>query len=49
MMGEPSMTDAEAGRTRDFLGYGRNPPDPCWPNGAHVAVNFVINYAEGGE
>ena len=43
------MTDAEAGRTRDFLGYGRQPPDPRWPNGAHVAVNFVINYEEGGE
>ena len=43
------MTDAEAGRTRDFLGYGRRPPDPRWPNGAHVAVNFVINYEEGGE
>jgi allantoinase len=41
------MTDAEAGRTRDFLGYGRQPPDPRWPNGAHVAVNFVINYEEG--
>ena len=43
------MTDAEAGRTRDFLGYGRQPPDPRWPNAAHVAVNFVINYEEGGE
>jgi allantoinase len=43
------MRDAEAGRTRDFLGYGRQPPDPRWPNGAHVAVNFVINYEEGGE
>lgn len=43
------MTDEEAGRVRDFVGYGRNPPDPRWPNGAHVAVNFVINYEEGGE
>ena len=43
------MTDAEAGRMRDFLGYGRRPPDPRWPNGAHLAVNFVINYEEGGE
>ena len=43
------MTDAEAGRTRDFLGYGCQPPDPRWPNGAHIAVNFVINYEEGGE
>lgn len=43
------MTDEEAGRVRDFVGYGRNPPDPRWPNGAHIAVNFVINYEEGGE
>ena len=28
------MTDAEAGRARDFLGYGRQPPDPRWSNGA---------------
>ncbi|HEY6979573.1 polysaccharide deacetylase family protein [Reyranella sp.] len=43
------MTEEEAGRVRDFVGYGRNPPDPQWPGGAHVAVNFVINYEEGGE
>jgi peptidoglycan/xylan/chitin deacetylase (PgdA/CDA1 family) len=35
--------------TRDFEGYGRNPPDPRWPNGAKVALNFVINHEEGGE
>lgn len=34
---------------RDLIGYGRNPPDPKWPGGAHVAVQFVINYEEGGE
>jgi peptidoglycan/xylan/chitin deacetylase (PgdA/CDA1 family) len=43
------MTDRDAGRDRDFAGYGGNPPDPRWPGGAHVAVNFVINYEEGGE
>ncbi len=43
------MTDEEAGRVRDFVGYGRHPPDPKWPGGAHVAVNFVINYEGGGE
>jgi peptidoglycan/xylan/chitin deacetylase (PgdA/CDA1 family) len=43
------MTDEEAGRVRNFVGYGRNRPDPHWPGGAHVAVNFVINYEEGGE
>jgi putative urate catabolism protein len=34
---------------RDMVGYGRTPPDPKWPGGAHVAVQFVINYEEGGE
>ena len=34
---------------RDFAGYGRNPPDPNWPNGKTLAVQFVINYEEGGE
>ena len=43
------MSDEEAGRARDFIGYGRNPPDPRWPGGAHVVCNFVINYEEGGE
>lgn len=43
------MTDEEAGRARDFVGYGRTPPDPRWPNSAHAAVNVVINDEEGGE
>jgi putative urate catabolism protein len=34
---------------RDLIGYGRNPPDPKWPGGAFVAVQFVVNYEEGGE
>jgi putative urate catabolism protein len=34
---------------RDLRGYGRNPPDPRWPGAAHVAVQFVVNYEEGGE
>ena len=34
---------------RDMIGYGRNPPNANWPGGAHVAVQFVINYEEGGE
>ena len=34
---------------RDMVGYGRNPPDAAWPNGARVALQFVINYEEGGE
>jgi putative urate catabolism protein len=35
--------------TRDLVGYGASPPDPQWPNGARVAVQFVINYEEGAE
>jgi allantoinase len=34
---------------RDFIGYGATPPDPQWPGGARLAVNFVINYEEGSE
>jgi putative urate catabolism protein len=34
---------------RDLIGYGRNPPDPRWPGGARIAVQFVLNYEEGGE
>ncbi|MCA2205649.1 allantoinase PuuE [Nocardia rosealba] len=34
---------------RDFIGYGRTPPDPRWPGGARIAVQFVLNYEEGGE
>ncbi len=34
---------------RDMRGYGPNPPDANWPGGAKVAVQFVLNYEEGGE
>ena len=34
---------------RDLRGYGPTPPDPVWPGGARVAVQFVINYEEGAE
>jgi len=34
---------------RDFIGYGDTPPDPQWPGGARLAVNFVMNYEEGSE
>ncbi|MBB4101908.1 allantoinase PuuE [Allorhizobium borbori] len=34
---------------RNLVGYGRDAPDPKWPGGAHVALQFVINYEEGGE
>ena len=32
--GSDKSIDEEAGRVRDFVGYGRNPPDPRWPGGA---------------
>ena len=34
---------------RDMKGYGEIPPAVSWPNGARIAVQFVINYEEGGE
>ena len=34
---------------RDLIGYGRNPPHAQWPGQARVAVQFVLNYEEGGE
>lgn len=34
---------------RDLIGYGQYPPDPKWPESARLAVQFVINYEEGGE
>ena len=34
---------------RDMLGYGQHPPHPLWPNNSRIAVQFVINYEEGGE
>jgi putative urate catabolism protein len=34
---------------RDMVGYGRKAPDPRWPGGAQLALQFVINYEEGGE
>lgn len=34
---------------RDLVGYGKNPPHPQWPGGARIAVQFVVNYEEGGE
>ena len=35
--------------TRDFVGHGPTPPAANWPGGARVAVQFVLNYEEGGE
>jgi putative urate catabolism protein len=32
-----------------MIGYGARPPDPRWPGGARLALQFVVNYEEGGE
>lgn len=34
---------------RDLQGYGRRPPYADWPGQARVAVQFVLNFEEGGE
>jgi len=34
---------------RDLIGYGQNPPKADWPDNARIAVQFVLNYEEGGE
>ncbi|HMV38150.1 MAG TPA: allantoinase PuuE [Plasticicumulans sp.] len=34
---------------RDLIGYGRTPPHARWPQQARIAVQFVLNYEEGGE
>lgn len=41
--------DATAPYPRDLVGYGRKPPHPQWPGQARVALQFVLNYEEGGE
>ena len=44
-----ALQSSAAAYPRDLVGYGRNPPDPRWPGDARIAVQFVINYEEGGE
>jgi allantoinase len=44
-----STYDTTAPYPRDLVGYGRNPPHARWPGNARVAVQFVLNYEEGGE
>ena len=34
---------------RDMVGYGADVPHARWPGGARIAVQFVLNYEEGGE
>jgi allantoinase len=43
------MTSSTNNYPRDLIGYGRNPPHAQWPGKAKIAVQFVLNYEEGGE
>ena len=41
--------DATQAYPRDLVGYGPTPPQAQWPGNARIAVQFVLNYEEGGE
>jgi putative urate catabolism protein len=41
--------DATLPYPRDLAGHGRHAPHARWPDGARIAVQFVLNYEEGGE
>jgi len=41
--------DLTADYPRDMVGYANQPPHAQWPNQAKIAVQFVLNYEEGGE
>lgn len=44
-----TIYDCTAAYPRDLAGYGRNPPHAQWPGKARIAVQFVLNFEEGGE
>jgi putative urate catabolism protein len=44
-----AMSIPPAPYPRDLVGYGRRPPHPRWPGDARIALQFVLNYEEGGE
>jgi len=43
------MNHTTSAYPRDLIGYGPKPPHAHWPNQARIAVQFVLNYEEGGE
>ena len=43
------MTPATPTYPRDLVGHGPNPPQAAWPGNARIALQFVLNYEEGGE
>jgi putative urate catabolism protein len=46
---DPPMNSSSAPYPRDLRGHGRRPPHARWPAAARIAVQFVLNYEEGGE
>jgi allantoinase len=46
---QPPVYNTTLDYPRDLIGYGRQPPHPRWPGGARIALQFVLNYEEGGE
>lgn len=49
MVMSQSVYDTTLPYPRDLVGYGRTPPHAQWPHQSRVAVQFVLNYEEGGE
>ena len=49
MSNPQAIYDSTAAYPRALVGYGRTPPQANWPGQARVAVQFVLNYEEGGE
>jgi peptidoglycan/xylan/chitin deacetylase (PgdA/CDA1 family) len=46
---KPRRIESNLGPSRDFLGYGADPPHARWPGDARIAVNFNLNIEAGGE
>ncbi|EPY21249.1 polysaccharide deacetylase [Angomonas deanei] len=44
-----TVSPADYQHARDLVGYGGEYPHARWPGGAYIAINFVLNYEEGGE
>ena len=44
-----TLYDSTRAYPRDLAGYGRHVPLAAWPGGARIAVQFVLNFEEGGE
>jgi putative urate catabolism protein len=49
MAEDQSLPPEFASYPRDMRGYGPLPPHPQWPGEARLALQFVVNYEEGGE